>query len=314
MRLKLVYNSKMKRKFFCQSCVGFVLLLALALTVSAREVEFPLLQSISYFPYSDNSLLKKGELAGTVEMYYSNIFSFNLERPVFNDFEVFSATLGVRFGLWTGGTLELYCRQAVILGGILDRFIEDFHRTFHLPDDNRPEFPRNAVHYRYRDDFLYTGKQSGTSPLVLAFLKELYQTPVFSLKTRLAVGLPLAKKPGFSSDKAFLSVGLVIKYQRRRFSLELSNYLNLFKQPSWLADEDIRSSLFFSNLEANLGRFILGFNFRTSVFKGGDIAHNAYQTYFGYKITRYLEFGFLEDFSPFDTTPDISVYLRVKFL
>ena len=130
----------------------------------------------------------------------------------------------------------------------------------------------------------------------------------------MALGLPLSKKPGFSSDKAFLSAGLLLRYQKRRFSLELSGYLNFFKQPSWLVGEDLRSSLFFSNLEAYLGRFILGFNLRTSVFKEGDFAHNAYQTYFGYKITRYLEFIFMEDFAPFDTTPDVSFSLRVKFL
>jgi hypothetical protein len=302
----------MKRKFFSRYCVGFALLMTLGLTVSAREVEFPLLQSLSYFPYSDNSILSKGEFSGTVELYYSNIFSFTRELTILNDFEVFSATIAVRCGLWRGGTLELYYRQAMMLGGVMDRFIEDFHRTFHLPDDNRPEFPRNVVQYRYRDDFFYTGNQSAVSPLVLAFLKELYQTPVFSLKTRLALGLPLGKKPGFSSDKVFFSAGLIINYHKRRFSLELSNYLSMLKQPSWLTGGELRSSLFFSNLEANLGRFIWGFNFRTSAFKEDYIAHNAYQTYFGYKISRQLEFGFLEDFAPFDTTPDISVYLRVK--
>jgi hypothetical protein len=283
-------------------------------TVTAREVEFPLIQSITYFPYSDNSVLMKGEFSGSVELYHSNIFSFNQQRTVLNDFEVFSATLSLRYGLWKGGTLELYFHHAWLMGGFLDRFIEDFHRTFGLPDDDRPDFPRNAVHYKFLDDFFYLDNQSVASPLVVALLKELYHTPVFSLKTRLALGVPLVKKPGLSSDKAFLTAGLLLRYHKKRFSLELANYLSFFKQPSWLADADLRSSLFYSNLEANLGRFILGFNFRTSPFKEEHLEQKAYQIYLGYKITRRLDFIFLEDFAPFDTTPDVSFYIRVKFL
>ena len=303
-----------KPGFLRQLCCFFGLMFfAWTFNIYPVEVEFPLLQSMSYFPYSDNSLLEKGDFSGAVDFHYSNVYMFNYYKTTMNDFETFSTTISLRYGLWHRGTLELYFRHSAIFGGIMDKFIEDFHRTFNLPDNDRPEYPRFSVHYWFHDSFIYTGNQNAVSPLVAAFLKELYHTSHFSLKTRLALGLPLSKKSGFSSDKPFLSAGLMLNYTRGRFSLEASNYLSFFKQPSWLLDTDTRSYLFFSNLEANIGRFILGGNFRSSVFKQDDIAHNAYQIYAGYRFTRFLEFIMIEDFSPFDTTPDISFYARIKF-
>jgi len=280
----------------------------------AVEVEFPLLQSMSYFPYSDNSLLKKGDFSGAVDLHYSNVFMFNYYKTTVNDFGTFSATIDLRYGLSKSAALELYFRYSAIFGGILDKFIDDFHRAFNLPDNDRDEYPRFSVHYWLDDAFIYTESQNAVSPLIAAFLKELYRSSYFSIKTRLALGLPLSKKPGFSSDKPFLTAGLVVNYTKRKFSLEAANYLSFFKQASWLAGADTRPYLFFSNLEANIGRFILGFNFRSSVFKLDDIAHDAYQCYFGYRFTRSLEFIIIEDFSPFDTSPDISFYARIKFL
>lgn len=312
----LRYNYQMKsQKFLTQLCC-FAWLMVFVVTFNAYpvEIEFPLLQSMSYFPYGSNSLLDKGEFSGTADFYLSNVYMFNHYQTTLNDFETFSATIGVRYGLRKDITLELYYRHSAIFPGILDKFIDDFHQTFKLPDNNRAEFPRFSVHYWFNDYFYYAGSQNAASPLILAFLKEFYQGSHFSLKTRVALGLPLSKKPGFSSDKPFLSAGVIVGYSKGKFSLEASNYMSFFKQPSWLIDEDIRSSLFFSNLEANLGRFILGFNFRSSIFKKDDIAHNGYQGYIGYKITRYLEFVIIEDFVPLDTTPDISFNIRIRFL
>jgi hypothetical protein len=249
-------------------CLSWLIVVVLTFNAYPVEVEFPLLQSLSYFPYSDNSLLKKGDFSGAVDLYHSNVFMFNHYKTTLNDFETFSTTIGLRYGLREGGTLELYFRHPAIFGGVLDKVIDNFHRTFKLPDNNRAEYPRSSVHYWFHDSFLYTGNQNAVSPLVVAFLKELHRSSHFSLKTR----------------------------------------------PSWLKDVDTRPYLFFSNLEANIGRFILGFNFRSSVFKEDDIAHDGYQGYFGYRITRYLEFIIIEDFVPLDTTPDISFFIRIKFL
>lgn len=312
----LRYNTQMKKHRFLKQLVCFSWMMVFVLTFNAYpvEVEFPLLQSMSYFPYSDNSLLKKGDFSGAVDLHYSNVYMFNHYKTTLNDFEAFSTTIGLRYGLWKSGTLELYFRHSAIFGGVLDKIIDDFHRTFNFPDNNRAEYPRFSVHYWYHDSFEYREAQNAVSPLIVAFLKELLRSAHFSLKTRLALGLPLSKKPGFSSDKPFLTAGVVLNYTKGKFSLEAANYLSFFEQPSWLKDSDTRPYLFFSNLEANMGRFVLGFNFRSSVFKEDDIGHDGYQGYFGYRITRYLEFIIIEDFVPLDTTPDISFFLRIKFL
>jgi hypothetical protein len=277
-------------------------------------VEFPLLQAMSYFPYRDNTLLEKGVLTGSVDLHYSNVYTFNFHRTVLNDFEFFSTVAGFRYGLGNGGTLELYLRHSALFGGTLDKFIEDFHRTFNLPDADRGAFPRNSVHYRYGDHFSYTENQNGFSPVILGYLKELYRSHHVSLKGRLALGIPLSNKPGLSSGKPFLTAGLIVSFKKKKLALEFSNYISFFKHPSWLEGEDLRSNMVFSRLEINFFRMVAGFVIRTSTFKMDDPSHTAYQIYFGYRITRRLEILIQEDFAPFDTTPDIGINLRFRFL
>jgi len=309
----MVYNNKMKKKILAKYLFFLCLFINTSFIISA-VVEFPLIQSVSYFPYSDHSVLDKGEISSTLDLNHSNIYMFNEERSTINDFESLGTTISFRYGIWQNTTLEIYLRHTAIFGGFLDKFIEDFHSTFNMPDNRRPEYPRFAVHYKYNDSFFYKGNENAFSPLVVGLIRQFYQTGQFSLKGRLSLGLPLSKKPGFSSDKAFLTGGVIMSFRTGKFSLELANHLSFYKRPSWLGDTDIHSVLFHSGIETRLWRFIGGFTFRSSLFKAGDLANNAYQCYFGYKFTKFLEFIILEDFFPFDTTPDISFGLRVKFL
>lgn len=293
-----------------------LLLFQLSGIAPAQEVEFPMMQSMTYFPYSDNTLLEKGQYTLRVNLHYSNVYMFNHQRTIINDFEVFSTTLGFRYGLSEKHQLnaELYFRWSTLSGGFLDKTIENFHSTFQFPHNHRAEFPRNTVHYRYKDAFCYKDRQAGTSPLVLALLKNLYTHPDehFSIKTRIALGIPLSNKAGFNSGKPFLSAGLTLYYREKWLSLDFSNYITWLGKPGWLGEEKLRRQVFFSRLELTAFRVIAGFIFRSSAFQEDDIANNAYQVYVGYKISKHLEFIILEDFAPFDTTPDISFGLRVK--
>jgi hypothetical protein len=290
------------------------LLLMLVSCLHSRDVEFPLFQSMSYFPYSENSLLAKGEFSLTSDSYYSNIYMYNHWRSTLNDFETFSSTIALRYGIMAGGTLELYFRHSFIFGGVLDKAIDTFHDLLNLPDTSRYSYPRFKVHYKLYDYFFYKSSQNAASPVVLAFLKNIHQSPAFSLKARAALGIPLSAKPGFSSGKPFFSAGLVGLYRIKHFSLEGSAYLAYAKTPSWMAGEDIRPLTFYSQLEARWKRVIAGFIFRTSVFKEDDIAHRAYQLYLGYQVLNNLEFIIMEDLSPFDVTPDICFNIRLKLL
>lgn len=270
------------------------------------------MQSMVYFPYSNNSLLDKGNYALGCEIYYSNIYMFNQERTTIIDFEVFSNCISLKYGLFQGLNLEFYFRWFAIFGGFMDSAIENFHTTFHMPDNNRAEFPRNSVLYRYKDYFSHNNRKTVSSPFILAVLKNIYTGNNFSFKTRISIGFPLSNIPGLSSGKPFLSAGLIFNFKKKWFSLDFSNYIALSKRPSWLDEEQLRKQVLFTRLEVNIFRFIGGFIIRSSVFKEGDIAHHAYQAYIGYRIAKHLDFIILEDFKPFDTTPDVSFNLRIK--
>ena len=290
------------------------LLTQFSIKVLPQDVEYPLMQSMCYFPYSDNSLLEKGDFALRVDLHYSNVYMFNHYRNIINDFEVFSSAIGFRYGLSGKMNLEFYCRWFTLFGGILDKPIDSFHKTFHIPDTNRAEFPGNSVHYRYKDYFFYKKTQSAISPLILALLHNFYTGEHFSFNTRLSLGIPLSKTKGLNSGNPFLSAGLIFFYKKKRFSLDFSNYIAWIKKPSWLEEEKLRKQVFFSRLEINVSRFIAGFSFRSSAFTQGDIAHNAYQFYIGYKVASFLDFIILEDLDPFDTSPDLCFYLRINVL
>jgi hypothetical protein len=293
------------------------LMLSMVTLLSAGVVEFPLIQSMSYFPYAEHSLLDRSDMSVHLGLYYSNVYMFERNgevTPVINDFEVSSPTLEFRYGLVKGVTLEVFYRISSVFGGELDRLIENFHDSFNLPDNQRPTYPRNAVHYKYRDYFQYYQRKNFVSPLVFSCLAGIVDRPGFSIKSRLALGIPLAEMPGFVSAKPFLTTGLIMGFGGEKFSLDMSAYLSFFKQPLWLEDVDMSSQIFLTDIRLGLGRFLAGFVYRTSPFKEGDIAHDARQLYVGYRFGNSVELILFEDLAPFDTSPDISVSLRFKLL
>jgi hypothetical protein len=282
----------------------------------AQTVEFPIMQSITYFPYSDNSLPENGEVSVGLDLNYSNVYMFNHHRTIINDFEMFSGTLRFRYGLSerAGMGLELYLRWSSIFGGGMDGTIENFHSFFGLPDNARSEFPRNSVHFRYKDSFYHVDEQNALSPLVFALFKTLSASDHFSLYARTAVGIPLSNVPGLSSSRPFFTGGIIFYYQKNRFSIDFSSYLSFAAAPRWLDGENLRSTIFLSRLELNWKRFIGGVTYRTSAFKEDDISHPAYQCYVGYRLFNPIDFIIIEDFDPFDTTPDIGIFLRIRVL
>ncbi len=292
--------------------------LLLPITQAAQEVEFPLVQSLVYFPYGDASMPEQGNIQLRATFQYSNIFMQNYGQTVVNDFEVLSGALGFKYRLTPSLSLEAYARWFTLLGGFLDGGIEGFHKLFGLPDNGRPDLPRDAVHYRYKDAFSYRSGRGGFSPLVLGALYRFYSTPdtasgkMFSLHGRIAAGIPLTKSPGLGSSKPFYTAGLIAGYRHKHLFLELSTYLSSIGKPKWLADESLRGLVLFTRLEARWRRFIGGFNYRTSAFSKGDISHSAYQAYFGYRVLKGLDILLMEDFAPFDTSPDVSLAVRVN--
>lgn len=291
------------------------LLLALAVNSGwnprAADIEFPLVQSMSYFPYADNTILEKSRYRLSLDMYYSNVYMFDYERTTVSDMETLSSTLALRYGFSDRITFELYYRFVFAFGGLMDGLIIDFHNLFGLPGGGREEYPRHTVNYRYKDAFAHSGSPIGQSPLVLGILTHLYSKGNFRLNGRLALGLPLSSKPGFSSSKPFFTAGIILLYKKKNISIDFSNHLSLFGNPNWLGNEDLKNRVFLSQIRVDYKKIFGGLLYRSSPFRMNELANGAYQLYIGYKISKYFELSFIEEFPPLDTAPDVSFRLRV---
>jgi len=301
-----------KKKY--KNFVKLILIICLLpLSMLAKDVEFPLVQSFAYYPYSENDILSANKFSMCIDIYHSNIFTFHRDDNLMNDFELTSFTLGTRYGLTNSITLEVFIRYMTMNGGFLDGFIENFHSFFGLPTAYRPNYSRDIVSYYNNNYFSYSENTGTMSPVILSLLTNIFSEDNFNVKTRIALGIPLKSKPGLSSDKAFLTTGLIFTYNKDRFRLDFSNYLSWFKTPEWFADVELKSKTFFTELRITYKRFLTGFIFKTSPLVYSESSANAYQIQFGYKISNKIEFLILEDFAPFDTSPDISFNLCVKF-
>jgi hypothetical protein len=296
--------------------VCFVLFTGFCGLLQAADVEFPLIQSMSYFPYNHNHILAKKEVRLSLDMYYSNIYMFDYDRTTINDMEMLSSTLGFGYGLSERLTLEIYFKTVLTFGGIMDKLIMDFHDLFGLPMGGRDEFPRNKVYYKYKDAFSHSGSPMALSPPVLGVLGRIYEKDKFRVNGRVAFGLPLASKRGFVSSKPFTTAGLILLYvnDNKRFSASWATHVSFFSSPKWLEGEDLRKTILHTEIRVDYKWLFAGFLYRSTPFKERDLGNGAYQLYLGVKLWKRFEFSLIEEFPPMDTTPDVSFNLRIRLL
>jgi hypothetical protein len=294
--------------------LSVLLLSGLAVPVRGEDPEFPLIQSLAYFPYSENALPKGKVFSLGFTLQYANVFMFDMQAPVINDFETLSTTIAGRLALTKGVTLEAYFRFASIFPGKLDKTIEDFHRLFGLPDNYRDEYPRNIVQYRFYDSFDYRERKNFRSPVLVSLYVNLFRRTGFSLGSRIGVGIPIDGSIGLGGGKPFFSAGITAGYQSRRTQIDASFYSAWYRKPDWLQPFPTRPAILFSEIKAYWGNVITGLRVRTSPFKTGDIAHTGFQISLGCRIARYFELLVIEDLPRFDTTPDIGFSLNVKLI
>lgn len=300
-------DNKMKRNivFLCLLVVGF--------TLHGGDVEFPLIQSMSHFPYSDNHILGKETYTLSLNVSYSNICIFDHERTTINDMEMWSNTLALRYGFSHRVTFEFYSRTVLVYGGIMDSFIENFHKLLGLEVGGRGDLPRNKVNYLYKDMFSYDKGMLVQSPPVLGVLGNLYETETLRINGRLAVGVPVFSKPGFSSGKPFYTAGVIFLYKHKneKLAIDFSNHFSLFANPGWLAHEEISNHIFLSELRVNYKNFFGGILYRSTPFKTGKLSTGACQVYIGFRFWKRFEFSFVEEFPPLDITPDVTFNLKI---
>ncbi|MCP2605330.1 DUF3187 family protein [Candidatus Aminicenantes bacterium AH-873-B07] len=278
----------------------------------SRDVEFPLIQSFSYFPFSDDIILEKNQFSLSLKIHYSNIFMFDYEKTSINDMELVAGTIGFRYGLRNSITLELYLRLSYAYGGIMDNFIEKFHNFFGLYKGGREEYEKNKVHYYLKDCFLYSNRSANFLPLIIGIEGKIFENKNFSFKERIALGIPFLSKPGFSNNSPFLISGLIVEYKNRNLLINLFEYISFFQKPEWLKNWDIRNFIFLSEIKLHYKRMYLGCILKTSPFKYGDISNRALQLYFGYRLSEKIEFSIAEEIPPSDTVPDMSFNIRIN--
>jgi len=287
-----------------------MLIFLLGSSLGAADLEFPLIQSFTYFPFQPHGQLQPRKFSFSLLASYSNIFAIDFTGDYFNDMEYMSYTLFVRYGLTPKIALEAAGRVSIVYRGFLGSSIEWFHSAFSLPLARRNEYPRDILSYRYKGYLFYNVSQSWVSPLVLGVYGELARNGPFTLGGRLAVGISFQDKPGFSSSKPFLITGLSTSYRTSGFFCEADGYLSFFRQPSWLPGEDVRRVLYLIQGKAGYRRIALGFTRKSSPFREGDQSHTGNLFFLEYRIGRNFTIGVMEDFFPFDTSPDIGFFFR----
>jgi hypothetical protein len=291
----------------------FILCLILLVCGLRGDVEFPLVQSLAFFPFSDNRDLNRREMDLGLKIDYSNVYSLDFNQYGVNDFEMTGLVLSCRYGLLDGLTLELYYRYVGIFGGFLDGGIEAFHDFFNLPAARRDYYEANSVNYFYRSFFDYNHSTGIGSPLVLSVLKSLAGNPHLKVSGRLFLGIPLYSKPGLVSDRIFGGAGVVGLFTKGHFRAESSLHMSFLGQPEWLAAEELRSFVILFNLELGFRGLRAGLNVKTSPYTSDYFSSNAHQLYVGYRFSRWIEIGIVEDLPPMDTTPDVGFYIKLVF-
>ncbi len=278
------------------------------------DVEFPLIQAFTVFPFSEKETVEKNQFSLSLHTRYSNVYSLDFEKVGVNDFEMASIGLDFQYGLIDGLTLELYYRYFFIYGGFLDGAIEVFHEFFNLPSARRDHYTLDSVHYFYKDYFQYTDATGTSSPLIFSILKQLEESNNITLYGRLFIGIPLLAKPGFVSDQVSWGLGLMGKGVWKDFCVFSSIHTSFIKAPEWMDAESLKPLLLFFKIQLTYKRFLTGFILKTSPFKFGYFSSNAHQLYVGYKISDKIEIGIVEDLPPLDTTPDMGFYFKYNIL
>jgi len=99
----------------------------------------------------DAAILAKGKMRGILAFDVANDFAADEKKgeSILLDGENYRANLALRYGMGKGVEGGLDIPYIGIGGGIFDRFIEGWHSFFGLPQEGRPQAPRNRLLYTY---------------------------------------------------------------------------------------------------------------------------------------------------------------------
>ncbi len=179
-------------------------------------------------PRSAN-IMTKGSLRGTLQASLSNSFSESLgeEQSILLDGESFNMELSIDYGLGKKAELSLVVPYTKHNGGNLDRFIENWHSFFDLPDGGRRHSPRDRLLYQVKNN----GRESFTlgpdSAAALGDISVIFSKNLSDRKNKLwkvsaGVKLPSGKYAELSGSE-FISF----------FSMAQYSNLSILRFPKW---------------------------------------------------------------------------------
>jgi hypothetical protein len=134
-------------------------------------------------------------------------------ETVFLDGESRRLELGATRGLGNGWEIGFSLPWISYSGGSLDNFIEGWHRTFGLPDGDRPAYRRNRLRFQYQragtDELNITNAESGVGDLQLNAAYSLSSTTHSAVALAAAINLPTGDADKLTgSDATNLSLTL----------------------------------------------------------------------------------------------------------
>lgn len=288
-----------------------VILCLIPLSLISMDVEFPLIQSMTHFPFTSIRPVDQGHWDYYMELNHSNIYSYDSQRFNVNDMEVFGVTVGVRYGLGPNLTLEAAQRVSFMGPGFLDPVIVGFHDLFGLKQGGRGEYPESQAMYLLGDSFSYSGGRTALLPLVVGISARVWQRPGAAVLLRVSAGIPLDPLPGFSSDRPFLTAGLTLTLSNENWYFHLNPRISLFRSPSWAEGIPMRERITAVEAVLRYRRWSLGMLLRTSPFEDTELANRAWVIRLGFRIFPWLELAIIEEFPPMDTTADVTFSWRV---
>ena len=102
--------------------------------------------------------------------------------------------LGIRYGLGAHWEIGAMVPWISYNGGVLDNFIEDWHRTWGLPDGGRPNYPTRQLQFLYqrngRTQLNFDSAEAGFGDAQLQIGNQVLQTPRDSIALIATVNLP----------------------------------------------------------------------------------------------------------------------------
>ncbi len=295
----------MKKKIF--------LIMVFFFAVRLLAVDFPLIQSLAFFPYLEDKAPDYKNFSLSFSLINSNIYSLEHTNNTFVDLETLSLSGDFRYGLSKKISLDFNFKISYFYGGFFDGLTENFHNFFNMPSNYREIRPRNSVHYTYKEVFLYENKSINLSPFLLGLSYKFIQNKDFSLTGRVSFAIPLYTKKGINSTKFFINCGFVLNWHLNdNWDIKAVYYRSYFQRPNWSNTNELKENINYYKVALAYKKLELFFIGRSSPFIQGDFANTAYQMGISYKLSSKLYLIFIEDLILYDTSPDFSLGIKYK--